>query len=64
MELFPLLRGYQCGGMPGIVNARELIFLGGGLGATLQQFCLARSLAILFYPLHLCGQHLGMGGTI
>ena len=30
---------------------------GGGLGATLQQFCLIGSLAILFYPLHSCGQH-------
>ena len=38
--------------------------LGGGLGATLQQFCLIRSLAILFYPLHLCGQYSCVGATI
>ena len=39
-----LLRGYQSGGMPKNVIARELIPLGGGLGATLQQFAWSEAL--------------------
>ena len=62
--LVRLLRGYPSGGMPGIDMARELIPLEGGLGAPLQQFCLIRSLAILFYPLHFCGQYSRVGATI
>ena len=32
-DLVRLLRGYQFGGMPGLSIARELIPLGGGIGA-------------------------------
>ena len=44
-----LLRGYQSGGMPGNVIARELIPLGGGIGGNNATICLACSSAILSF---------------
>ena len=53
-------RGYRSNGMPEIINAREVIPLGGGGGrglrATLQELCLVSSLATPF-PLLMCAGH-------
>ena len=46
-----LLRGYQSGGMPGNVIARELIPFGGGIGGTLQQFAWPEALQSFLFAL-------------